>query len=217
MRILLVEDEADAAAVLATGLREHAYAVDVAGDGAQALQQAAFNDYDLIVLDRLLPGLDGVEVCGRLRADGLTTPILMLTARGDPEHRVEGLDGGADGNRLPVLHTCSRNLNPAHNRSARIELDQHRFPGIIQGPQPPRRSATRGRAASFEQAGHVNQRTGRLAGRPVDRDGAVTGGRDRERHEHEDDAKNAFLDDDDVAKHTDASCHDATVPRMNAR
>jgi two-component system copper resistance phosphate regulon response regulator CusR len=96
MRILLVEDEADAAAVLAKGLREHAYAVDVVEEGRRALEQAAFNDYDLIVLDRLLPGIDGLEVCRRLRADGVTTPILMLTARGEPEHRVEGLDGGAD-------------------------------------------------------------------------------------------------------------------------
>jgi DNA-binding response OmpR family regulator len=96
MRILLVEDEPDAAAVLGRGLREHAYAVDIVEDGGDALEQAAINDYDLIVLDRLLPGVDGLEVCRRLRAQGLTTPILMLTARGEPEHRVEGLDGGAD-------------------------------------------------------------------------------------------------------------------------
>jgi DNA-binding response OmpR family regulator len=96
MRILLVEDEADAAAVLAKGLREHAFAVDVVDEGVRALEQAAFNDYDLIVLDRLLPGIDGLEVCRRLRADGVTTPVMMLTARGEPEHRVEGLDGGAD-------------------------------------------------------------------------------------------------------------------------
>jgi two-component system copper resistance phosphate regulon response regulator CusR len=96
MRILLVEDEPDAAAVLAKGLREHAYAVDVAIDGWQALEQAAMNDYDLIVLDILLPGVDGLEVCRRMRADGATTPILMLTARGEPDQRVQGLDVGAD-------------------------------------------------------------------------------------------------------------------------
>ena len=96
MRILLVEDEVDAAAVLAKGLREHAYAVDIAGDGAQALEQAAINDYDLVVLDRLLPGIGGLEVCRRLRTGGATTPILMLTARGEPDQRVEGLDVGAD-------------------------------------------------------------------------------------------------------------------------
>lgn len=96
MRILLVEDESDAAAVLAKGLREHAYAVDIAGDGHQALEQTAINDYDLIVLDLLLPGVHGLEVCRRLRAEGATTPILMLTARGEPDQRVQGLDVGAD-------------------------------------------------------------------------------------------------------------------------
>ena len=96
MRILLVEDESDAAAVLARGLRERAYAVDIATDGVQALDLAATNDYDLIVLDLLLPHIDGLEVCRRLRRDGLTTPILMLTARGEPDQRVQGLDAGAD-------------------------------------------------------------------------------------------------------------------------
>jgi two-component system copper resistance phosphate regulon response regulator CusR len=96
MRILLVEDDADAAAVLAKGLREHAYAVDIASDGRQALQLAAINDYDLILLDLLLPRIGGLEVCRRLRGDGATTPILMLTARGEPDQRVQGLDVGAD-------------------------------------------------------------------------------------------------------------------------
>jgi two-component system copper resistance phosphate regulon response regulator CusR len=96
MRILVVEDERAAAAVLAKGLREHAYAVDVAGDGATALEQAGTNDYDLIVLDILLPRLNGLDVCRRLRAAGLAVPILMLTARGGPDQRVEGLDVGAD-------------------------------------------------------------------------------------------------------------------------
>jgi two-component system copper resistance phosphate regulon response regulator CusR len=96
MRILLVEDERDAAAVLAKGLREHTFAVDHAGDGLHALELAATNDYDLIVLDRLLPGVSGLQVCRRLRGDGVTTPILMLTARGEPDERVAGLDAGAD-------------------------------------------------------------------------------------------------------------------------
>jgi DNA-binding response OmpR family regulator len=96
MRILLVEDEPDAAAVLAKGLREHAYAVDIASDGCQALEHAAFNDYDLIVLDLLLPRVHGLDVCRRLRTSGSTTPILMLTARGEPDQRVAGLDAGAD-------------------------------------------------------------------------------------------------------------------------
>jgi two-component system copper resistance phosphate regulon response regulator CusR len=96
MRILVVEDEPEAAAVLAKGLREHSYAVDVAGDGREALEQASVSDYDVIVLDVLLPGIDGFEVCRRLRADGARSPILMLTARGEPDHRVQGLDAGAD-------------------------------------------------------------------------------------------------------------------------
>jgi two-component system copper resistance phosphate regulon response regulator CusR len=96
MRILVVEDERVAADVLAKGLREHAYAVDVAGDGAAALEQAGANDYDLIILDILLPRMNGIEVCRRLREDGQSVPILMLTARGGPDQRVEGLDVGAD-------------------------------------------------------------------------------------------------------------------------
>jgi two-component system copper resistance phosphate regulon response regulator CusR len=96
VRLLLVEDEPVAAELLAKGLREHAYAVDVAPDGTAALELAAVNDYDLIVLDVLLPGVSGLEVCSRLRGDGHSVPILMLTARGGPDQRVEGLDAGAD-------------------------------------------------------------------------------------------------------------------------
>jgi two-component system copper resistance phosphate regulon response regulator CusR len=96
MRILVVEDESVAAAVLAKGLREQSYAVDITADGATALEQAAINDYDLIILDVLLPGMNGLSVCGQLRAEGATVPILMLTARGGPDQRVEGLDAGAD-------------------------------------------------------------------------------------------------------------------------
>jgi len=96
MRILVVEDEPAAAAVLSKGLREHSYAVDVAADGSMALEQACISDYDLILLDVLMPGVNGLEVCRRLRAEGIAAPILMLTARGEPDQRVEGLDVGAD-------------------------------------------------------------------------------------------------------------------------
>ena len=96
MRILIVEDEPEASAVLARGLREHAFAVDTAADGHAALEQAAVNDYDLIVLDLMLPGLDGLDVCRGLRAGGSNVPILMLTALGEPDERVLGLDAGAD-------------------------------------------------------------------------------------------------------------------------
>jgi two-component system copper resistance phosphate regulon response regulator CusR len=96
MRILLVEDEPSAATMLAKGLREEAYAVDVAADGETALAQAFVNDYDLLVLDIVLPGKDGFKVCRELRANGLTVPVLMLTARDAVEDRIEGLDSGAD-------------------------------------------------------------------------------------------------------------------------
>src|SRR5688500_8792836 len=96
MRILVVEDEPVAAAVLSKGLREHAYAADIVADGSTALEQACISDYDLIVLDVLMPGINGLDVCRRLRAEGTTSPILMLTARGEPDQRVEGLDVGAD-------------------------------------------------------------------------------------------------------------------------
>ena len=96
MRILVVEDEIEAATVLARGLREHAFAVDTASDGSHALEQMAINDYDLIILDILLPGISGLEVCRQVRRAGATVPILMLTARGEPDQRVEGLDSGAD-------------------------------------------------------------------------------------------------------------------------
>ena len=96
MRILLVEDEEDFARMLARGLREHAYAVDTAGDGMSALEKATVSDYDLVILDVMLPGCNGLEVCRQLRARGFNAPILMLTALDQPHDRVAGLDVGAD-------------------------------------------------------------------------------------------------------------------------
>lgn len=96
MRILLVEDEPRMAQVVAKGLREHSYAVDVADDGNAALYQTSINDYDLILLDVLIPGPDGFEVCRELRARGDATPVLMLTARATVDDRITGLDAGAD-------------------------------------------------------------------------------------------------------------------------
>lgn len=96
MRILLVEDEKDAAKMLAKGLREQSYAVDVAEDGLKALEKAAVNEYDLLILDIMLPKVDGLEVCRRLRAEGCTVPILLLTARVGIDDRITGLDCGAD-------------------------------------------------------------------------------------------------------------------------
>jgi DNA-binding response OmpR family regulator len=96
LRILLVEDEPRMAQVVARGLREHTYAVDVVGDGEAALYQSAINNYDLILLDVLLPGRDGFEVCREMRARGDATPVLMLTARAAVDDRINGLDAGAD-------------------------------------------------------------------------------------------------------------------------
>ena len=96
MRILLVEDEPRLANVIAKGLRENTYAVDVAEDGEVALYQTSINDYDLVVLDVLLPERDGFEVCRELRARGHATPILMLTARASIDDRITGFDAGAD-------------------------------------------------------------------------------------------------------------------------
>jgi two-component system copper resistance phosphate regulon response regulator CusR len=96
MRILLVEDEPRMANVIAKGLREHSYAVDVAQDGDAGLYQTSINDYDLILLDVLLPQRDGFEVSRELRRRGNATPILMLTARAAIDDRITGFDAGAD-------------------------------------------------------------------------------------------------------------------------
>ena len=96
MRILLVEDDVKLARALARGLRRHAYAVDHAADGDAALMHAAVYDYDLVLLDVMLPGRDGLEVCAALRERGQAVPILMLTAREQVGDRIRGLDAGAD-------------------------------------------------------------------------------------------------------------------------
>jgi DNA-binding response OmpR family regulator len=99
MRVLVVEDEADLADAVARGLRREGYAVDVAYDGDEALDKAAVNAYDLVCLDLNLPGIDGIDVVRRLRADGAAAEpprVLMLTARDRTVDRVAGLDEGAD-------------------------------------------------------------------------------------------------------------------------
>jgi two-component system copper resistance phosphate regulon response regulator CusR len=96
VRILLVEDEPAAAQMLTKGLREQTYAVDVVTDGEAALEHAYLTNYDLIILDVMLPSVDGFTVCRQLRAAGFRVPILMLTARDSVEDRITGLDTGAD-------------------------------------------------------------------------------------------------------------------------
>ncbi len=96
MRVLIVEDERKIAAYVKRGLEEQGYAVDAAYTGREALEWVAAVVFDLIVLDILLPELNGIEVCRALRKRGLRTPILMLTARDTVDDRVAGLDAGAD-------------------------------------------------------------------------------------------------------------------------
>jgi two-component system OmpR family response regulator len=96
MRILLVEDERKLADLIARGLREEGHAVDAVGNGEEASWRGASTPYDAIILDVMLPSLDGFAVCRRLREKGVWTPVLMLTAREAVEDRVAGLDAGAD-------------------------------------------------------------------------------------------------------------------------
>jgi DNA-binding response OmpR family regulator len=96
MRVLLIEDSERLQRSVGTGLRNAGYAVDVAGDGATGLWQARSNDYDVIVLDLMLPGLDGLSLLSTLRAEGRDTHVLILTARDQVDDRVLGLRTGAD-------------------------------------------------------------------------------------------------------------------------
>jgi two-component system OmpR family response regulator len=96
VRVLIVEDEVKLADLIRRGLRDEGMLADVAVRGEDALWMAGSTPYDAIVLDVMLPGLDGFAVCARLRDDGVASPVLMLTARDAVEDRVAGLDGGAD-------------------------------------------------------------------------------------------------------------------------
>src|SRR6185369_16482893 len=96
MRVLVVEDDARIADLVARGLREKAYAVDVIDNGVTAAHQLLVNSYDVVVLDLLLPGKNGFELCQEIREAEISVPILMLTARDGVDDRVRGLDSGAD-------------------------------------------------------------------------------------------------------------------------
>jgi two-component system, OmpR family, response regulator len=96
MRVLIAEDEPKMAGLIHRGLEREGMAADVAPDGEEALARAQATEYDAIVLDVMLPKMDGLEVCGRLRAAGVWSPVLMLTARDAVRDRVAGLDRGAD-------------------------------------------------------------------------------------------------------------------------
>ncbi|MDB4900630.1 MAG: cusR [Gemmatimonadetes bacterium] len=139
MRFLLVEDDPALSRAVARGLREHAYVVDIAADGESALYQASISPYDAIILDVNLPKIDGLTVCRTLRRGGSAVRILMLTARGRTEDRVQGLDSGAD-DYLPkpfefeellarlraLLRRRGEQLDSAQYRLADLEID---FPG----------------------------------------------------------------------------------------
>lgn len=97
MRVLIIEDNPDIAANLGDYLEDHGHTVDFAGDGVTGLHLAVVNDFDAIVLDLALPGMDGLEVCRKLRSEaGKDTPVLMLTARDRLEDKLAGFDTGAD-------------------------------------------------------------------------------------------------------------------------
>src|SRR5436190_22496508 len=136
MRILVVEDEKRVASVVCRALRENAYSVDLAETGERALELAMQHPYDSILLDVRLPGLSGVQVCRKLRDARIDAPILMLTARTLVEHRVEGLDAGADDYltkpfaiaellaRIRALVRRRLNNGGRHLRCADIEMDR---------------------------------------------------------------------------------------------
>lgn len=95
MKVLIVEDEPKIAGALSRGLKQEKSIVEVCDDGESGLASALGDEYDVIILDRMLPGMDGVEICRQIRASNITTPI-MLTAKSQIRDRVEGLDAGAD-------------------------------------------------------------------------------------------------------------------------
>lgn len=96
MKILVVEDDSETANFVANGLREQGHVVDLAPDGREGLLQASVDEYDVLIVDRMLPGLDGVSLIRTLRAAGTSTPAMLLTAMSNVGDRVEGLEAGAD-------------------------------------------------------------------------------------------------------------------------
>jgi DNA-binding response OmpR family regulator len=135
MRLLLVEDDPRIARFVARGLQEQSYAVDVVANGNDALYQAEINDYDLVILDVMIPGMDGFGVCRSIRALGKRMPVLMLTARDAVDDRITGLDSGADDYltkpfefgellaRLRALLRRPRELRPSRIIVGDLELD----------------------------------------------------------------------------------------------
>jgi DNA-binding response OmpR family regulator len=127
MRVLIVEDNRDLAGNLVDYLESQGHTVDSAMDGITGLHLAVTGDFDAIVLDLALPGLDGTQVCRRLRAEGRATPVLMLTARGELEDRVQGLDIGADDYLVKPV--------PLKELDARIRAQVRRARGGLEQPR----------------------------------------------------------------------------------
>lgn len=96
MRVLVVEDDHKIAGSIKRGLEQESMAVDVAYDGSDGFDLAVSEEYDIIILDRLLPGMEGIEICSKLRKQGVHSPVLILTAKGQISDKVEGLNAGAD-------------------------------------------------------------------------------------------------------------------------
>lgn len=96
MKILVIEDDSETASFMARGLKEHGHVVDVAPDGRDGLLQASGGEYDVLIVDRMLPGIDGLGIIRTLRAAGTRTPVLFLTAMGGVSDRVDGLEAGGD-------------------------------------------------------------------------------------------------------------------------
>jgi len=136
MRILLVEDDLDLAEFIRKGLKEERYAVDFADDGEEGLQLALTNPYDLLIVDIMLPKLDGLTLCRRIRARGNLTPLLLLTAQNTVETKISGFDTGADqflpkpfafAELLARIRALLRRGNPQpllHLKAADLKLDQ---------------------------------------------------------------------------------------------
>ena len=137
MRILLVEDDMDLAQFIRKGLKEEQYAVDFAADGQEGLELALRNPYDLLILDIMLPKLDGLTLCRRLRAEGNRAPVLLLTARNTVEDKVSGLDTGADQLFAEALCLCrtpgSGPRAAAAGRSATTGAFESGRPGVGPG------------------------------------------------------------------------------------
>jgi DNA-binding response OmpR family regulator len=168
MRVLVVDDEPRMASAIQRVLIAERYVVDVANDGISALALATEHAPDLVVLDRMLPDLDGLEVIRLLRTRGFTTPVLMLTALGTLEHRVGGLDAGAD-DYLAKPFAFSELL-------ARLRALARRAPGLAQDPPHAgdvRLDPTRHRVVVGEQAEDLSAREYALLDYLIRQDGRV--------------------------------------------